>query len=143
MFLTPYNRRNSVSVYDPFRAIEDMEREFFGERKTGSFSTDIRDTGNEYVLEADLPGFKKDDINVDISDGRLTITAERHSEFEEKDKKGNYVRCDRSYGSFSRSFDTQGIDTDAISASFTDGVLTLTLPKIIETKPASRKLEIQ
>ena len=62
MFLTPYNRRNSVSVYDPFRAIEDMEREFFGERKTGSFSTDIRDTGNEYVLEADLPGFKKDEI---------------------------------------------------------------------------------
>ena len=46
-------------------------------------------------------------------------------------------------GSFSRSFDTQGIDTDAISASFTDGVLTLTLPKIIETRPASRKLEIQ
>ena len=143
MFLTPYSRRNSVSVYDPFRAIEDMEREFFGERKTGSFSTDIRDTSNEYVLEADLPGFKKDDINVDISDGRLTISAERHSEFEQKDKKGNYVRCERSYGSFSRSFDTQGIDTDAISASFTDGVLTLTLPKIIETRPASRKLEIQ
>ena len=143
MFLTPYSRRNSVSVYDPFRAIEDMEREFFGERRNGSFSTDIRDTGNEYVLEADLPGFRKEDINIDISDGRLTISAERHSEYEQKDKKGNYIRCERSYGSFSRSFDTQGIDTDAISASFTDGVLKLTLPRIIETRPASRKLEIQ
>lgn len=143
MFLTPYSRRNSVNVYDPFRAIEDMEREFFGERRTGSFSTDIRDTGSEYVLEADLPGFKKDDINVDISDGRLTISAERHSEYEQKDKKGNYVRCERSYGRFSRSFDTQGIDTDAISASFNDGVLKLNLPKITEAKPVSRKLEIQ
>lgn len=143
MFLTPYSRRNSVNVYDPFRAIEDMEREFFGERRTGSFSTDIRDAGSEYVLEADLPGFSKDDINVDISDGRLTISAERHSGYEQKDQKGSYVRCERSYGRFSRSFDTQGIDTDAISASFNDGVLKLTLPKIIETKPASRKLEIQ
>ena len=59
------------------------------------------------------------------------------------DKKGNYVRCERSYGSFSRSFDTQGIDTDAISASFNDGVLKLNLPKIVEAKPVSRKLEIQ
>lgn len=143
MFLTPYSRHNSISTFDPFRAMEEMEREFFGDHRTGSFSTDIRDTGNEYVLEADLPGFKKGDINVDIQDGRLTISAERHSEFEEKDKKGNYVRCERSYGKFSRSFDTTGIDTDAIKASFNDGVLTLTMPKLIETGPVARKLEIQ
>lgn len=143
MFLTPYSRHDSITSYNPFRIMDQMEREFFGDSKTGSFSTDIRDNGNEYVLEADLPGFSKGDINIDIQDGRLTINAERHSEFEEKDKKGNYVRCERSYGKFSRSFDTTGIDTDAIKAGFADGVLTLTMPKLVETKPASRKLEIQ
>lgn len=143
MFLTPYSRHDSITSYNPFRIMDQMEREFFGDSRTGSFSTDIRDNGNEYVLEADLPGFSKGDINIDIQDGRLTINAERHSEFEEKDKKGNYVRCERSYGKFSRSFDTTGIDTDAIKAGFADGVLTLTMPKLVETKPASRKLEIQ
>ena len=142
MFLTPYNRR-SVTTYDPFRMMDEMEREFFGDHRAGAFSTDIRDTGSEYVLEADLPGFNKGDINVDIQDGRLTITAERHSDYEEKDKKGSYIRCERSYGKFCRSFDTTGIDTDAIKASFADGVLTLTMPKIIEAAPVSRKLEIQ
>ena len=143
MFLTPYNRHNNLSSYNPFRAFEDMEREFFGDHSNGGFSTDIRDNGKEYILEADLPGFKKDDIKIDLSDDTMTITAERHSEYEQKDKKGDYVRCERSYGSFSRSFNTSGIDTENIQASFTDGVLKLTLPKLVETRPASRRLEIQ
>ena len=142
--LVPYVRRN-LSAYNPFRELDELERAFFGSdtTKMTAFSTDIRDTGKEFVLEADLPGVKKDDIKLDLSDNILTISAERHSEFEEKDKKGNYVRCERSYGSYQRSFDTTGIDTDKIDAEFKDGVLKLTMPKIIEQKPEPRRLEIR
>ncbi len=142
--LVPYVRRN-LSAFDPFRELDEIERAFFGhgDSKSPAFSTDIRDNGNEFILEADLPGVKKEDINLDLSDNILTISAERHSEFEEKDKKGNYVRCERSYGSYQRSFDTTGIDVDKIDAEFKDGVLKLTMPKLIEAKPESKKLTIR
>jgi HSP20 family protein len=142
MFLTPYRRGNDW-MSNPFRAMDEMERSFFGNVSTNSFRTDIRDEGNAFVLEADLPGFDKKDIHVDVEDGYLTIQAERHSDYEKKDKKGDYVCCERSYGSFSRSFDTTGIDTGVLKAAFKDGVLTLTLPKLTEAKPASRRLEIE
>ena len=107
------------------------------------FKTDIKDTGKEYELEADLPGFKKEDINIELDDNYLTIQAERKYENDEKDKKGNYVRRERSYGSFSRSFDVSGIDVSAIKASYQDGVLKLILPKKEEAVPATRRLEIE
>ena len=145
--LVPYVRRNnSLSAFDQFRELDELERAFFGDgrsTKMAAFSTDIKDNGDHYTLEADLPGVKKDDIKLDLTDNVLTINAERHSEYEEKDKKGNYVRCERSYGSYQRSFDTTGIDTDNIEAEFVDGVLKLTLPKIKEVKPESRRLEIK
>ncbi len=144
-YVRPYGVRRNVSVFDPFREIDEMEKAFFGETPASraAFSTDIKETDDGYVLEADLPGVKKEDINLELTDNVLTITAERHSEYEEKDKKGNYVRCERSYGSYQRSFDTTGIDTDNIDAEFTDGVLKLTMPKIQEVKPETKKLEIR
>ena len=141
--LVPYTRRNSVSTFNPFHDFDELERAFFSDRSLGEFKTDIRDNGDSFVLEADLPGFNKDDIHVDLSDNSLTITAERHSDFEQKDKKGNYVRCERSYGSYARSFNTDGIDTANIKAAYTDGVLRLTLPKQQQILPASRRLEIE
>ena len=141
--LVPYTHRNSVSTYNPFHDFDELERAFFSDRSLGEFKTDIRDNGDSFTLEADLPGFNKDDIHVDLTDDALTITAERHSDFEQKDKKGRYVRCERSYGSYSRSFDTTGIDTANIKAAYTDGVLRLTLPKQQEVLPASRRLEIE
>ena len=145
MSLIPYRRNNNTiaSYYNPFRMMEQMEREFFGGQRHSSFSTDIRETENAYVLEADLPGFKKEDIHIDISDNTLSINAERHSQHEEKDKKGDYIRCERSYGSFSRSFSLDGVDTEAIKAGFDNGVLTLTMPKLVAPQPTSRRLEIQ
>lgn len=141
--LVPYTRRNSVSTFNPFHDFDELERAFFSDRSLGEFKTDIRDNGDSFVLEADLPGFNKDDIHVDLSDNSLTITAERHSDYEQKDKKGNYVRCERSYGSYTRSFNTDGIDTANIKAAYTDGVLRLTLPKQQQILPASRRLEIE
>ena len=142
--LVPYVRRN-LSAFDPFRELDELERAFFGRdnSKLAQFSTDIRDNGDAYLLEADLPGVKKEDIKLDLSDNILTISAERHSGYEEKDKKGSYVRVERSYGSYQRSFDTTGIDVDKIDAEFKDGVLMLTMPKLIEQKPEPRRLEIR
>ena len=141
--LTPFTRSRGMDLYRPFRDLEDLERSFFSGNTPGLFKTDIRDSGDAYVLEADLPGMKKEDIHIDIDGDRLSISAERSAVKEEKDENGGYVRCERSYGSFSRSFDISGIRGEDISAAYADGVLTLTLPKQAKTVPASRRLEIQ
>lgn len=115
--------------YNPFRDFEDINRAFFGDNSLAEFKTDIRDVGDGFVLEADLPGFKKEDINLSLNGDTLTIKAERHSDFEDQDKKSGYLRCERSYGSYSRSFDVTGVDVSQISASYNDGVLRIHLPK--------------
>lgn len=144
MNLIPYShRRSEAAAYNPFRVFDELEKNFFSGSALAEFKTDIRDDGDSYVLEADLPGFRKEDIQIDLSDNLLTISAERHSDFEEKDKQGRFVRCERSYGSYSRSFGMDGIRTDAIEASYADGVLKLTLPKAAPAAPAKRRLEIQ
>lgn len=80
---------------------------------------------------------------MDVEDDRLVIHAERHSNYEKKDKRGGYLRCERSYGSYSRSFSLEGIDADHISAAYDKGVLKLTLPKQVKAKEGARRLEIQ
>ena len=142
--LVPYTRAlRDLAAYDPFRTLNEMERAFFSRRSPAEFRTDIRDEGDHFLLEADLPGFNKEDIHVDLDEGSLTISAERRSDFEQKDKKGKYVRCERAYGSYARSFDTSGIDTEAITASYKDGVLRLTLPKQAKPEPAAKRLLIE
>ena len=141
--LTPYSRRNSAAVYNPFKELDEMERAFFGRSSLAEFKTDITDNGKEYLLEADLPGFDKKDIRVDINGDELLITAERKSEKEEKKENGGYIYRERSFGSFSRSFDVSGVDTEKIKGDYKDGVLTLTLPKKQETLPSSRRLELE
>ena len=141
--MMPFTRNHGVDLYRPFRDLEELERSLFANSRADAFKTDIRDTGDAYVLEADLPGMKKEDIHIDIDGDRLSISAERSAVKEEKDENGGYIRCERSYGSFSRSFDISGIRGEDISAAYADGVLTLTLPKQTKTVPASRRLEIQ
>ena len=147
--LRPFERRNSIANYDPFREMENLERAFFGDRgffggsALAEFKTDIQDKGDSYLLEADLPGFKKEDIRIDLDGDTMTIGAQRHSEHEEKDKAGNYMRCERSYGSYRRSFDISGIEADGMKAEYTDGVLKLTMPKKDMAVSNTRRLEIQ
>ena len=140
--LTPFVRRNNAAVYDPFRMFDEMEKHFFQGSALGDFKADIRDTGDAFELEADLPGVKKEDIQVDIDSNYLTISATRQTEKDEKDKAGNYVRRERSYGTYSRSFDVTGIHTEGIQAAYTDGVLTLKLPKQTAETPVSRRIQI-
>lgn len=148
--LRPYNRKSHVANYNPFREMEDFEKNFFenpfGFFTDGSlseFKTDISDAGDSFVLETDLPGFAKEDIKLDINGDTLTIRAERHLEHEEKDKKNKYIRCERSYGSYSREFDISMIKADEIKAKYNNGVLKLTLPKKENIVPNSRHLEIE
>ncbi len=141
--LTPFARGNhTFAAYDPFKEMEDFEKHFFG-RQLPAFKTDIRETDNEYILEADLPGFAKEDIHAEIKNGYLTIHAEKSSEDGEKNGNDQYIRRERSYGSITRSFDLEGINTDGISASYKDGVLSLTLPKAEAKEDKGRQLEIQ
>ncbi len=138
--MTPYTHRRS-ELYNPFRELEELEKSFFSSDALETMKTDIRDNGSAFILEADLPGFKKEDIHVDLDDQYLTIHAERHSESEAK--KDSYLKCERTFGSFSRSFSTEGIDTSNIKAAFENGVLTLELPKAAPRMGTSRRLEIQ
>ena len=148
--LRPYNRKNHMTDYNPFREIDAFEKSFFqnpfgffGSDPLVEFRTDITDNGDHYLLEADLPGFEKKDINLDINGDLLTIRAERHSEHEETDKKNKYIRCERSYGAYSRQFDITGVDREGIRAKYENGVLKLTLPKQKEELPSARRLEIE
>lgn len=138
--LVPYRKHSDL--YNPFHELEEFERSLFAPDTLASFRTDIEDAGDKLVLSADLPGFQKEDIHVDIDSDRLTINAERHSNYEKKDNRGNYLRCERSYGSYSRTFSLDGIDADNISATYENGVLKLDLPKQQVTKPDCRRLEI-
>ena len=149
--LTRRNNNHSVNTYNPFRGMEDLERSFFGYPMSGffgsqdlaEFKTDITDEGDHYLLEADLPGFEKKDIQLDVSGDTLTIRAERHSKVEEKDQKNKVIRVERSYGSYSRQFDISAVDADQIKAKYDNGVLQLTLPKKEKAALASRQLEIE
>lgn len=140
--MMPFAHRNHLSAYDPFREMEKFEKSFLGDFQD-MFRTDIHEEGNSYVLEADLPGMKKEDIHIDIDGDNLTISAQRNTETEERDDKNRYVRRERSFGAYSRSFDVSNIKTEDISASYENGVLKLTLPKREVTVPTSRRLEIQ
>lgn len=134
--LTPYER--NAGLFDVFGS---FANDFFSESR--ACKTDVRDEGEQYVLEAELPGFKKEDIKLDIHGDRLTLSAEHSEKNDAKDRDGRYIRRERSYGSYSRSFDLSGIAADRITAEYKSGVLTLNLPKMAERPVQSRRLEIQ
>lgn len=146
------NRRNhnQVNSYNPFREMEQLERSFFGDpfgdffdqQDLAEFKTDVLDEGDHYELEADLPGFNKEDIKLELQGDNLVISAERHSNAEEKNKDGKVVRMERSYGSYQRSFNVSQIDTNHIRAAYDNGVLKLNLPKMNAQLPESRVLQI-
>lgn len=129
---------------DLYRSFDNFARDFFGSSNASlpAFRTDIQDKGESYLLEADLPGFNKEDINLDLKDNILTISATHQEQSEDKDEKGTYLRRERRYGSFQRSFDVTGIDAAGITAAYENGVLKLNLPKEQPTVPPTHRIEI-
>ena len=95
--------------------------------------TDIRETEDSYELDVDLPGFKKDEVSIDLKDGYLTISAAKGLDKDEEDKKGKYIRQERYAGACSRSFYVgKGVEPEEIGAKFENGILEISVPK--ETK---------
>lgn len=112
-----------------------LNRRLYGKRAGREMLTDVREHDDHYDLEIDLPGFKKEDITVELENGYLTITANKGHDQEEKDKKGTIIRQERYSGTMSRSFYLgENYRTEDIKASFEGGVLTLNVPKKEEQK---------
>ena len=101
----------------------------YGKHAKNLMKTDVRETDSSYELDVDLPGFKKDEISVDLKDGYLTIRAAKGLDKDEKDKKGRYIRQERYAGACSRSFYVGDIKPEDVSAKYEDGILKISLPK--------------
>ena len=102
----------------------------YGKNASRMMKTDVRETEKTYELDIDLPGFKKDEIKVQLKDGYLTLSAAKGLDKDAKDKEGNYIRRERYAGSMSRSFYVgDGVKEEDIHAKYEDGILKLSLPK--------------
>ena len=111
-------------------------------KKQALMRTDVKETETSYELTVDLPGFKKEDVHLDLEDGYLTISAKREHNHDEKDKKGNFIRRERSFGEFSRKFYVGDVKESEIDAHLENGILTINLPK--EKKvPNKNRIEIK
>ncbi len=137
--LMPFDHRQK----NMFGYLDKLEKDFFGDA-VGSFSqfrTDIIEKDDRYILQAELPGFTKEDIHIELEGDYLTIRAEHDAVNEEK--QHNFIRRERRYGSFARSFQVSNVKTDEIAASYKDGVLELNMPKRENTPPKNRQIEIK
>lgn len=138
--LTPFTR-NAFSI---FNALDELDKDFFsGSMSVNAFRTDIADKGDKYVMMSELPGFEKEDIKIDISGDYITISAEHKSDNETQDENCKYIRRERSYGSFKRSFGISDVNAEEISAEYKNGILTIDLPKKKPQEPFSKSLEIK
>ena len=125
---------------DPFEMMVPQGRNpLYGKHAKNLMKTDVRETEDSYELDIDLPGFKKEDVSVELKNGYLTIQAAMGSSGENKDKEGKYIRRERYYGTSSRSFYVgEDITQEDIRARFEDGTLKLTVPKK-DAKPAAEQ----
>ena len=109
--------------------LDDIFDDFISSKKEQNMKCDIYEKDGNYHIEMDVPGFKKEDISIEASDGYLTIKAEKNSENNEEDEDKNYIRRERSYGAYERSFYLGDLDQDKVEAEFKDGILKISVPK--------------
>ena len=140
MFELNARRKNHpVSLWEDF-----FDRDFFAPAGAGQgnfLNADVKGTDDQYVITVDIPGMDKDSIHIDYDNNQLTIAGERQEEHREN-KKG-YIRQERSFGSFSRSFYCDNLDPNGIKAAFQHGVLTITAPKVKEDVPNKYHITIE
>lgn len=134
--IMPFSR-NETNL---FHFLDNMEEGFLSDipENTVQCRTDIEEKDNAFLITSDLPGFDKSEISVNVSDNVLTIKAE-HKE-EDKEETKNYIRKERRYGSYQRSFNVEDVNVEEIKADYKNGVLTLSLPKIAPVEP--KKIEV-
>ena len=119
------------------------ERELYGKHARNLMKTDVHETEDSYEMNVDLPGFKKEDIHVDLKEGYLTVRAEKSLEKEDKKEK-KVIRSERYVGSMSRSFYVGDVRPESVKCKYEDGVLTLTFPKAEQPKlPETHSITIE
>ena len=144
----------TLTRFEPFRGVTSLQEQInrlfnetfdrSGEANLTAWApvVDIYETEHELVVKADLPDVKPEELDVRVENNILTIRGER--KFEKKVNEDNYLRVERSYGSFSRSFSLANtVNTEAIKADYKDGVLTLSIPKREEAKPKQIKVQVE
>lgn len=141
------NRSYKSFFEDPFdKMFDDAFRDFWGNNgleRRDTFRTDVIDQGDNYLLQAELPGFNKEDIHIDLKNDLLTISASHKEEKNEEDQN-KYIRKERYYSSYSRSFSVNGLEAEDIDASYNNGILEVKFPKKeIETKDSVQKIEVK
>ncbi len=145
----------SITRWDPFRNISTLQEQVnrllessvnAGRTEGGTLTSwapavDIYETENELVIKADVPDMNEKDLDIRVENNMLTIRDER--KFEQKVKEENYLRIERTYGAFSRSFALPNtVNTEGIKAEYKNGVLTVDLPKRAEAKPKQVKVNV-
>lgn len=119
------------------------EEALYGKHSRNLMKTDVREMDNSYELDVDLPGFKKDELSVELKDGYLTISAAKGLDKDQEDKKGKYIRQERYAGACSRSFYVGDVKPEEVSAKYEDGILKLTMPKQVKREqPKSSSIAI-
>ena len=125
---------------DPFMPAFNRHDPVFGKNARNLMKTDVRETENAYELDIDLPGFKKDEVKIELDGGYLTISAAKGLDKDEENKKGQYLRRERYTGECSRSFYVgEALEPKDVSATFEDGILKLYFPKAPEKKEPEKK----
>ncbi len=127
------------------RPLYDVNNALYGKHAKAVMKTDVKELDDGYEVAVDLPGFKKDEVKVDLKDGYLTISASKGLDKNEEDKKGHYIRQERYTGQCSRSFYVgENVEPKDVHASFADGILKLTLPKAAQQKlPQTNTIAIE
>lgn len=116
-------------------AFPDVDKELYGKHAKNLMKTDVKETEKGYEVDMDLPGFKKDEIQIELKDGYLTVSAEKGLDKDEEDKKGKYIRKERYAGALSRTFYLgEEIREEEIKAKFENGILSVSIPKEEEKK---------
>lgn len=130
---------------DPFGMMMSQGRDpLYGKHAKNLMKTDVREMDGSYELDIDLPGFKKDEVHVDLKNGYLTISAEKGLDKDESDKKGKYIRQERYAGACSRSFYVgEDVEPSEISGKFEDGILKLSIPKAEKKLPKNSSITIE
>ena len=136
---------DSLSDFFDFgRLMPQVSSELYGKHARNLMKTDVRELDGSYELDVDLPGFKKDEVTVDLQDGYLTISAAKGLDKDEPDKKGKFLRQERYAGSMSRSFYVGDVKPEEVSAKFENGILTLDVPKAGQKKlPENNRICIE
>jgi HSP20 family molecular chaperone IbpA len=127
-------------AFPAVREMNDVDKKLYGKHAAHVMRTDVREHDDAFEVLIDLPGFKKDEISLELENGNLTVTAAKGLDKDEKDKKGKLIRCERFSGTMQRSFFVgKNLTEEDIKAKFEDGVLTLTVPKKEQPKLPEKK----